>query len=224
MSKHKKSKETLLEKIDAKTAKEFDRLVYEKYGVICGIDEAGRGSIAGDIYAAAVILDPNKPIAGLDDSKKLTPKRREQLFEEITEKAAAWCVGTATVKEIEDTDILSADLLAMKRAYEGLLKKADIVLVDGDVLPEMDGCVKNVIDGDAKSESIAAASIIAKVSRDRYMKEQDGIYPGYGFGGNAGYGTPKHFAAVDEIGACSIHRKSFLKKHFERKKKPDENR
>lgn len=229
MSKHKKSKETLLE-ISADdlnnsgTLSGFDRAVFEKYGVVCGIDEAGRGPIAGDVYAAAVILDPNKPIIGLNDSKKLSKKKRELLFDEIIEKAAAYCVGTATVSEIEETDILSANLLAMKRAYEGLSAKADIVLVDGDVLPEIaeiaDNKViaRNVIKGDAKSEAIAAASILAKVSRDRYMKKQAELYPGYGFEENAGYGTEKHYAAIDKLGACPIHRNSFLKKHFTAKK------
>ena len=223
MSKHTKSKETQLEEISADTLSGFDRAVFEKYGVVCGIDEAGRGPLAGDVYAAAVILDPNKPISGLNDSKQLSKKKRELLFDEIIEKAAAWCVGTATVAEIEETDILSADLLAMKRAYEGLSIKADIVLVDGDVLPEFSGTARNVIDGDAKSEAIAAASILAKVSRDRYMKEQAKLYPEYGFEKHAGYGTKGHYAAIDEYGACPIHRKSFLKKYYARKK-TDENR
>lgn len=223
MSKHTKSKETQLEEIAAEDLRDFDRIVTEKYGIICGIDEAGRGPLAGDVYAAAVILDPERPIIGLNDSKKLTPKKREMLFDEIIDKAAAWCVGVATVAEIEETDILSADLLAMKRAYEGLLQKADIILVDGDVLPEIDGFARNVIKGDAKSEAVAAASILAKVSRDRYMKKQAELYPQYSFEKNAGYGSKAHFGAIDEFGICPIHRKSFLKKHFE-KNNSDENR
>lgn len=223
MSKHTKSKETLLEEIFAENLRDFDRIVSEKYGIVCGIDEAGRGPVAGDVYAAAVILDPNNPISGLNDSKKLSPKKRELLYDEIIEKAAAWCVGVATVAEIEETDILSADLLAMKRAFEGLKEKAEIVLVDGDVLPEIDCIARNVISGDAKSEAIAAASILAKVSRDRYMKKQAELYPQYGFEKHAGYGTKAHYAAIDKYGACPIHRQSFLKKHFA-KKKADENR
>lgn len=223
MSKHTKSKETQLEEIAAEDLRDFDRIVTEKYGIICGIDEAGRGPLAGDVYAAAVILDPKRPIIGLNDSKRLTPKKREMLFDEIIDKAAAWCVGVATVAEIEETDILSADLLAMKRAYEGIFQKADIILVDGDVLPEIDGFARNVIKGDAKSEAVAAASILAKVSRDRYMKKQAELYPQYSFEKNAGYGSKAHFGAIDEFGICPIHRKSFLKKHFE-KNNSDENR
>lgn len=224
MGKHTKSKATQLEEISAETLRDFDRAVFEKYGVVCGIDEAGRGPLAGDVYAAAVILDPNKPISGLNDSKKLSKKKRELIFDEIVEKAAAYCVGIATVAEIEQTDILSADLLAMKRAFDGLSKKAGIVLVDGDVLPEIDGVTaRNVIGGDAKSEAIAAASILAKVSRDRYMNEQAKLYPEYGFDKHAGYGTKAHYEAIDKHGACPIHRKSFLKKHFAAKQ-TDENR
>ena len=215
MSKHKKSEETQLV-IDCGevTLREFDRIVSEKYGAVCGIDEAGRGPLAGDVYAAAVILDPNNPIDGINDSKKLSEKKRELLFDEITAKAVSYGVGVATVEEIEQTDILSAALLAMKRAYEQLAVNAGIVIVDGDVLPEIDGFVKNLKHGDARSEAVAAASILAKVSRDRYMKKQGELYPQYGFEKHAGYGTKAHYAAIDEHGVCPIHRKSFLKKHI----------
>ena len=215
MSKHQKSEATQLV-IDCGevSLREFDRIVSEKYGAVCGIDEAGRGPLAGDVYAAAVILDPNNPIDGINDSKKLSEKKRELLFDEITSKALSFGIGVATVEEIEQTDILSAALLAMKRAFEQLSVNAGIVLVDGDVLPEIDGLVKNLKHGDARSEAIAAASILAKVSRDRYMKKQSEIYPQYGFERHAGYGTKAHYAAIDEYGICPIHRKSFLKKHI----------
>lgn len=219
MSKHTKSEETQLV-IDCGdvSLREFDRIVFEKYGTVCGIDEAGRGPVAGDVYAAAVILDPKNTIDGINDSKKLSEKKRELLFEEITAKAVCYGVGTATVEEIEQTDILSAALLAMKRAYEQLAASAEIVIVDGDVLPEIDGLVKNLKHGDARSEAVAAASILAKVSRDRYMKKQGELYPRYGFEKNAGYGTAAHYAAIDEYGACPIHRQSFLKKHYNKNK------
>ncbi len=213
MSKHHKSEATQLkiECPDDIPLREFDALVSEKFGTICGIDEAGRGPLAGDVYAAAVILDPNNPIDGLNDSKKLSEKKREALYHEIIAKAKAYCVAFATVREIDETDILSADLLAMKRAYEGLGMTADIVIVDGDVLPEIEGEVRNLKGGDAKSEAIAAASILAKVTRDRYMAEQAKLYPQYGFEKHKGYGTAKHLEAIREFGACPIHRKAFLK-------------
>lgn len=220
MSKHKKSEETQLV-IDCGevTLREFDRIVSEKYGAVCGIDEAGRGPIAGDVYAAAVILDPNQTIDGINDSKKLSEKKRELLFEEITAKALSYGIGVATVEEIEQTDILSAALLAMKRAFEQVSVNAGIVLVDGDVLPEIEGFVKNLKHGDARSEAIAAASILAKVLRDRYMKKQAELYSQYGFERHAGYGTAAHYEAIDKYGACPIHRQKFLIKHYNKKKK-----
>ncbi len=220
MSKHKKSEATqLVIECGEVSLRDFDRIVFEKYGAVCGIDEAGRGPVAGDVYAAAVILDPKNPIDGINDSKKLSEKKRELLFDEITAKALSYGIGVATVEEIEQTDILSAALLAMKRAYEQLAVSAGIVIVDGDVLPEIDGFVKNLKHGDARSEAVAAASILAKVSRDRYMKKQGEIYPQYGFERHAGYGTKAHYAAIDEHGACPIHRQSFLTKHYNKKKK-----
>ena len=218
MSKHHKSAKTLL-KIDGVdfeglSLREFDRIVFEKYGAVCGIDEAGRGPIAGPVFAAAVVLDPNNPIEGLNDSKKLSPKKREKLYEEIWDKALAACVSSASAEEIDDTDILSADLLAMKRAFEGISVSPKIILVDGDVLPEIESDVvlKNVIGGDAKSEAIAAASILAKVERDNEMRRLSEIYQGYGFDKHKGYGTKAHYEAIDRLGLCPIHRKSFLKK------------
>ncbi len=214
MSKHHKSAEDqlVISGGDSMSLREFDAAVFQKYGTVCGIDEAGRGPLAGDVYAAAVILDGNSPIEGLNDSKKLTEKKRELLYPEIIAKAKAYCIAFATVEEIDDTDILSADLLAMKRAYEGLGISADIIIVDGDVLPDIDGFKKNLNKGDAKSEAVAAASILAKVARDRYMLEQAAKYPEYGFERHKGYGTEIHRKAILEYGACPIHRKSFLKK------------
>ncbi len=216
-SKHRKSPETQLKiegvSLEGLSLREFDKVVFEHFGAVCGIDEAGRGPVAGAVFAAAVILDPNNPIEGLNDSKKLTPKKREGLFPIIKEKALAYCIANASVEEIDKTDILSADLLAMKRAFEGLTEKAEIVLIDGDVLPELNAEMRNVIGGDARSEAIAAASILAKVERDRYMCEMAEKYPGYSFEKHKGYGTKAHYEAIDRLGLCPIHRKSFLKKY-----------
>lgn len=219
LSKHRKSKETLLNieglSLDNIDLREFDRHVSERFGWVCGIDEAGRGPLAGDVFAAAVILDPNNPIEGLNDSKKLSPKKREALYEKICEKALDYCISRVSVSMIDKTDILSADLLAMRNAFERLKPFSGIVLVDGDVLPELefDGELKNVIGGDAKSESIAAASILAKVERDRYMCEMAAQYPQYGFEKHKGYGTKAHYEAIEKYGLCPIHRRSFLKKY-----------
>ena len=217
-SKHKKSPETQLKiegvSLEELSLREFDKIVFERFGAVCGIDEAGRGPVAGAVYAAAVVLDPENPIEGLNDSKKLTPKRREKLFPIIKEKALAYCIASASVEEIDKTDILSADLLAMQRAFEGLNEAAGIVLVDGDVLPELLCNAKNVIGGDAKSEAIAAASILAKVERDAEMRRLAEKYPGYGFEKHKGYGTKAHMEAIAKLGLCPIHRKSFLKKYI----------
>ncbi|MDY4587274.1 MAG: ribonuclease HII [Oscillospiraceae bacterium] len=194
----------------------FDSSFRAEYGVVCGIDEAGRGPLAGDVFAAAVVFDEGTVIEGVNDSKKLTKKRREALFDEICSKARAYCIASASVDEIERLNILQADFLAMQRAYKGLGIKAGIVLVDGNQLPELDTQMKYVIKGDARSASIAAASILAKVSRDRYMKQMAEKYPQYGFDKHKGYGTKAHYAAVDEFGLCEIHRRSFFKKYFEK--------
>lgn len=223
-SKHKKSPETQLRldgvSLEGLTLREFDKIVSERYGAVCGIDEAGRGPVAGPVVAAAVLLNPNKPIEGLNDSKKLTPKKRESLYEEIKRNAVSCCWAFVYQDEIDDTDILTADLNAMNRAFMNIGRPVGIVLVDGDVLPkletgvntEFDGEVKNVIGGDAKSEAIAAASILAKVERDRYMCKMAEKYPGYGFEKHKGYGTKAHYEAIGELGLCPLHRKSFLKK------------
>ncbi len=196
---------------------DFDSGFRRKFGAVCGIDEAGRGPLAGDVFAAAVILDEGVVIEGINDSKKLTEKKREALFDEICSKARAYCIASASVDEIERLNILQADFLAMQRAYNGLGMQAGIVLVDGNQLPQLDAEMKYVIKGDARSASIAAASILAKVSRDRYMKQMAEKYPQYGFEKHKGYGTKAHYAAVDEFGLCEIHRKSFFKKYFEKK-------
>ena len=220
-SKHHKSEADRLRLDGVDTAglslREFDAAVAERYGVVCGIDEAGRGPLAGAVFAAAVILDPENPIDGINDSKKLTEKKREKLYDEIVAKAKAYCITSSSVEEIEQTDILSADMEAMKRAYESLGEQAGIVIVDGDVLPELSANAKALTKGDATSEAVAAASVLAKVSRDRYMCEQAKLYPGYGFEKHKGYGTAAHYEAVDKLGLCPLHRKSFFKKYFEKK-------
>ena len=195
----------------------FDSAVRAEFGVVCGIDEAGRGPLAGDVFAAAVIFDEGTVIEGINDSKKLTEKKREQLFDEIISKARAYCIARSSVEEIEELNILQADFRAMERAYNGLGVPAGIVLVDGNQLPEINARMRYVIKGDATSASIAAASILAKVSRDRYMKQMAEIYPQYGFDKHKGYGTKAHYAAVEQYGLCEIHRKSFFKKFYEKK-------
>lgn len=191
---------------------EYDSAVRNDFPVICGIDEAGRGPLAGDVYAAAVIFDEGIFIDGLNDSKKLTEKKRETLFDEIISKAKAYCVATASVEEIEEINILQATFLAMKRAYEGLGIAADIALIDGNRLPNLDCEMKTVVKGDSLSASIAAASILAKVSRDRYMKKLAEKYPEYRFDKHKGYGTKLHNELILEYGPCPVHRMSFLKK------------
>ena len=191
---------------------EYDSAVRNDFPVICGIDEAGRGPLEGDVYAAAVIFDEGVFIDGLNDSKKLTEKKREQLFDEIISKAKAYCVATASVEEIEEINILQATFIAMKRAYEGLGIAADIALIDGNRLPNLDCEMKTVVKGDSLSASIAAASILAKVSRDRYMTELAEKYPEYRFDKHKGYGTKLHNELILEHGPCPAHRMSFLKK------------
>ena len=191
---------------------EFDKAVRENYPVICGIDEAGRGPLAGDVYAAAVVFDNDTFIEGVNDSKKLSAKRREALFDEIISKAKSYCIATASVEEIAELNILEATMLAMKRAYEGLNLDCDIALIDGNKEPKLNCNTQFVIKGDATSASIAAASILAKVSRDRYMNEMAKLYPQYGFEKHAGYGTKAHRDAIIEYGPCPIHRELFLRK------------
>lgn len=182
-------------------------------GIICGVDEAGRGPLAGPVYAAAVILSPDNPIDGLNDSKKLSEKKREALYDAILEKAVAYCVAAASVAEIEEYNILGATYLAMTRAVEGLSVAPDLALIDGNrIPPQLQIAAQTVVKGDAKSESIAAASILAKVTRDRLLIQMDAQYPEYGFAVHKGYGTAAHTAALKEFGPCPEHRPSFLKK------------
>ena len=193
---------------------EFDMQYYGEYPLLCGMDEAGRGPLAGDVFAAAVILAPDTVIEGINDSKKLTEKKREKLFDEIKEKALYWSIKTASVEEIEQLNILNCAMLAMKRAAESLGVTPDMALADGNKTPQLSCPVQFVIKGDAKSQSIAAASILAKVARDRYMKEMALKYPQYSFEKHKGYGTKAHYQAPDEYGPCEIHRMSFLKKYY----------
>ena len=180
-------------------------------GPLCGIDEVGRGPLAGPVAAAAVVLPDGFKSPYLNDSKKLSIKRREQLYDEIT-SCAAWAVGLSSVEEIEELNILNATFLAMKRAYEKLGVKAALALVDGNRDPALPCETRLVVHGDATSASIAAASVVAKVTRDRIMAQLDRTYPGYGFYKNAGYGTKEHIEAIMKNGVLPCHRKSFLKK------------
>lgn len=181
--------------------------------VICGVDEAGRGPLAGPVYAAAVILSPDTVIEGLNDSKKLTEKKREALFPVIQEKALAYGVGFATEREIDEINILQATFLAMRRAVEQLQITPQLLLIDGNQKPKTGICEEvSVVKGDAKSMSIAAASVLAKVSRDRFMLELAKEYPQYAFEQHKGYGTKLHYERIAQYGIAPIHRKTFLKK------------
>lgn len=191
---------------------EFDESVRAESGMICGIDEAGRGPWAGKVYAAAVIFDSDTFIDGLDDSKKIPEAKREMLFDEITSKALAYSISFADVEEIEELNILNATFLAMKRAVEGLKTAPALALVDGNGIPPLECQVKTIVKGDSVSASIAAASILAKVSRDRELRELDALYPEFGFASHKGYGTPQHIEALKRYGVTEIHRRSFLKK------------
>lgn len=182
------------------------------YVNICGVDEAGRGPLAGPVYAAAVILPQGLVIEGLNDSKKLSEKKRELLYDKVIESAVAWSVGVATEQEIDEVNILQATHLAMKRAVEGLSVKADFALIDGNRMPPLDIAGETVIKGDSLSMSIAAASIIAKVTRDRFMLELDEKYPEYLFAKHKGYGTALHYEMIEKHGISPVHRRSFLKK------------
>lgn len=190
---------------------EFDNEIRNRFPIVCGIDEAGRGPLAGDVYAAAVIFAPDTVIEGINDSKKLSEKKREKLFDEICEKALAYCITTASVEEIEQINILNAAMLAMKRAYEGLGVKCDLAMIDGNKSPDVNAKTLTVVKGDASSQSIAAASILAKVARDRYMLELDKQYPQYQFAKHKGYGTKLHYQMIKEYGISEVHRPSFLK-------------
>ena len=205
----------LSEKEDLRLEKmlEYEKTLYSKgYEYICGIDEAGRGPLCGPVVAAAVILKKGDKIEGVNDSKKLSEKKREALFEQIKERAVAWSVGIVDEKTIDEINILEATRLAMKKAVGGLSQKPDYALVDAEKKVPIDVAYMPIIKGDALSESIAAASIIAKVTRDRMIVELDKKYPEYNFAKNKGYGTREHTEAIKKYGLCEAHRRSFCKK------------
>lgn len=194
-----------------------ERFLYDSekrkiHGVICGLDEAGRGPLAGAVYAAAVVFRDDIFISGLNDSKKIAEKKREELFDEITEKAEAYNIAFASVEEIDALNILNASMLAMKRAAEGLTVSIDYALADGNKVPNLSVMTEAVVKGDSISASIAAASILAKVSRDRYMRELDDMYPQYQFAKHKGYGTKLHYEMLRKYGPSPVHRITFLKK------------
>ena len=195
------------------TMKQFD-LDRKKSGYLAGVDEAGRGPLAGPVFAAAVILSDDVIIEGINDSKKLSEKKRELLYDEICEKAISYCVASVDEKEIDDINILQATFKAMRNAVSGLSVTPDYVLIDGNKSPSTSFVEETVVKGDSKSMSIAAASILAKVSRDRYITEIADKYPGYGFEKHKGYGTKAHYEAIEKLGICPIHRKTFLRKLF----------
>lgn len=198
----------------------MDWLEYENaalnsgFEVICGIDEAGRGPLAGPVYAAAVILPKGHIVEGVNDSKKISEKKRDLLFDKIIDECVCYSIGTASEQEIDEINILQATFLAMRRAVAGLEIKPDIALIDGNKKPSLDIVEQTIVKGDSKSANIAAASIIAKVSRDRYMLEMAEKYPKYQFEKHKGYGTKLHYEMLEKYGISPIHRKTFLKKLF----------
>ncbi|WP_276855327.1 ribonuclease HII [Enterocloster lavalensis] len=202
-----------------KLEKELERLeqmreyenTYAACAMICGIDEAGRGPLAGPVAAGAVILPKDCTLLYLNDSKKLSEKRREELFVQIKEQAVAWCVGIVGPERIDEINILQATYEAMRQAVAGLGVKPDLLLNDAVEIPGMDIMQVPIIKGDAKSVSIAAASILAKVTRDHMMVEYDQLFPDYGFAKHKGYGTAAHVQAIQELGPCPIHRRSFIR-------------
>lgn len=188
-----------------------NEIISQGFKFVCGVDEAGRGPLAGPVCAAAVILPIDTEIEGLKDSKKLSEKKREALYDVIIEKALSYSIAFASVDEIEQLNILGATFLAMKRAVEGLSQPADFAIIDGNRLPELPINATAVIKGDSKSMSVAAASVLAKVTRDRLLLEYDKKYPEYKFAAHKGYGTKAHYEAIAKYGITEIHRKSFLK-------------
>ena len=218
-------KEERLKKQQEKLAKELERLEglkvyereYESLGLVCGIDEAGRGPLAGPVVAGAVILPGDCRILYLNDSKKLTARRRDLLYDEILEKALAVGVGIVDHEQIDKINILQATYQAMREAISDLKKSPDVLLVDAVTIPGISVKQVPIVKGDAKSVSIAAASVIAKVTRDRMMAEYENLYPGYGFASNKGYGSAKHIAALKELGPCKIHRRTFIKNYVSEK-------
>ena len=192
---------------------EFDRQVKDEgFKLLAGVDEAGRGPLAGPVFACAIIMNEDNIIEDINDSKKISEKKREMLYDVILDNALAVSVAYMDEKQIDEINILNATMLAMDAAIKGLEIKPDIVLIDGNRDKGIDGNTRCVVKGDAKSYNVAAASIIAKVSRDRYIREMDEKYPGYGFAKHKGYGTKEHYEAIERLGICEIHRKTFLKK------------
>lgn len=201
------------EKIRQEKMWEIEKDLKQKgYSYIAGVDEAGRGPLAGPVYAAAVILPDNAELSGINDSKKLSPKKREELYEKITEIAISYSICSVDEKEIDEINILNAAHKAMNGAVDGLSKKPDYVIIDGNSIKGMELPHETVVKGDAKSISIAAASILAKVARDRYIDKMGEVYPEYGFEQHKGYGTKAHTDAILKYGVCPIHRRTFLKK------------
>lgn len=198
-----------------------DLWVYEREAfadgvkLVCGVDEAGRGPLAGPVCAAAVILPPELVIPGLNDSKKLTDKKRRELYDVITAEAVSYGIAFASEKEIDEINILQATFLAMARAMEKLTPQPELALIDGNRAKDFGLPVRTVVKGDSLSASIAAASILAKVTRDRLMEQYDEAYPQYGFAVHKGYGTKRHYEALREFGPSPIHRMTFLKKFYE---------
>jgi ribonuclease HII len=198
----------------------IDWLFYENnaisqgYQIVCGIDEAGRGPLAGPVCAAAVVLPKGHIVEGVNDSKKLSEKKREQLFDKIILEAVDYSIATASEKEIDEINILQATFLAMKRAVEGLKIKPDFAMIDGNKEPSLSIPMQTIVRGDGKSASIACASILAKVTRDRFMLEMAEKYPQYHFEKHKGYGTKLHYQMLDEFGPSPIHRQSFLKSWY----------
>ena len=183
--------------------------------LVCGVDEAGRGPLAGPVCAAAVMLPPGLEIPGLNDSKKLTDKKRRELYDIITARAVSYGIAFASEREIDEINILQATFLAMERAMQALSPQPELALIDGNRAKDFGLPVRTIVKGDSLSASIAAASILAKVTRDRLMEEYDAQYPQYGFAVHKGYGTKRHYAALREFGPSPIHRKTFLKKFYE---------
>lgn len=210
--KYRREKEKLVqERIRLQSMREYERK-YRGYHAICGIDEAGRGPLAGPVVAGAVILPEDAEILYLNDSKKLSASRRNALYEEIMEKAISWAVGIVPPERIDEINILQATYEAMRQAIDKLMPSPDLLLVDAVRIPDVPQPQVDIIKGDAKGVSIAAASIMAKVTRDRMMVEMDALYPEYGFAGHKGYGSQMHINAIQQYGPCPIHRNSFIKK------------
>lgn len=196
----------------------FENEAYENgYTCVCGVDEAGRGPLAGPVFAAAVVLGKGRIIEGVNDSKKLSEKKREVLFDKIKEEALCYSIASVDEKAIDEINILNATFLAMKKAVEGLEIKPDYAMIDGNKTPDLKIDCESVVKGDANSASIAAASILAKVSRDRYMLEMAKKYPEYQFEKHKGYGTKLHYQMLDEYGPSEIHRQTFLKTWYAKK-------